>query len=222
MSRLPPKMKLLCISIMDDLMKRPCAAAFLDNVDNSNVKHPINLNLIYQKLQNNEYSTVSQWDKDMNLIWNNAEKVAGKTHYLFALANELHKKYDKLYQRIKILRLAKWSRVVFSYRTKLENIFESIPPVLGALSQLPERSHDTQLKPFSEEELNLFIRMSAYLTNPIDSKKMAKIVQHYQPDIPIPAGSVELDVNDLQPQTLYALRDFATFRLAEMNIAYPK
>lgn len=231
MTHISPKTKSICLEIMEELMNRPCAAIFLQPVDTNGensqnysnvIKRPMSLNLIYQKLQNNEYPNITQWDRDMNLIWGNAEKFSGKGSCNYTLANELHRQYDKLYQRIKILRLAKWSRVVFSYKAKIENIFESIPPVLGALSQLPERAHDAQLKPFSEEELNLFIRMSAYLANPPDSKKMGQIIQHYQPKTFISSGNAEIDVNDLTPQTLYALRDYVTFRLAEMNIAYPK
>jgi hypothetical protein len=138
------------------------------------------------------------------------------------LANELRRHYEKEYQRVKILRLAKWSRVLFSFRTRFEALFDVIPPMIGAMAQCPERNGGAGLKPFSEEELNIFIRMSLYLQNPNDSKKMAQIVQHFQPETEIPNEDFEIDVNDLQVQTLYALRDFVGFRMAEMNIAYPR
>jgi hypothetical protein len=216
---------------MEKLMKLPCARVFLDPVDPEReeipnypqvIKHPVDLKLILKRLNNNEYSLISNWDKDMNFIWNNAEKFYQKNSYMAILANELHRHYEKEYQRIKILRLAKWSRVLFSFKSRMEALFEAIPPVVGALTQCPERTGQNPLKPFGEEELNVFIRMSLYLQNAGDSKKMTQIIKHFQPEVDIPNEDSEIDVNDLSVQTLYALRDFVGFRLAEMNIAYPK
>ncbi|OHT13122.1 Bromodomain containing protein [Tritrichomonas foetus] len=231
MSKISKRIRVICIDIMDKLMKLPCAKVFLDPVDpvKDNVptylqviKHPIHLRLINKRLLNNEYSGISHWDKDMNLVWNNAEKFYQKTSYIGILANELHKHYDKEYQRIKLQRLAKWSRAVFGFKSQLEKLFDTIPPVVGALAQFPEKSSTEKLKPFSEEELNIFIRMSLYLRNSHDSKKMAQIVQHFQPDIVFSSLDNEIDVNDLEITTLYALRDYVTYRLAEMNLVYPK
>jgi hypothetical protein len=138
------------------------------------------------------------------------------------LANELHGHYDKEYQCVKILRLAKWSGVVIGFKPRFEELFEQIPPVIGALATFSDKTEQNPLKPFSEEELNIFIRMSLYLQNPTDAKEMAQVIQYCQPDMKFEMREIELDVNDLSVETLYALRDFVTFRLAEMNLAYPK
>ena len=228
MSKLPERTRLICVDIMDKLMAHPCAAMFLNPVDPENddapnyhaiVKHPIDLTHIYKKLSGNEYTSITQWDKDMNLIWNNAEKFYNKGSMPAILAGELKHHYDKEYQRIKLLKLPTWSRVVFGFKAKLEDLFENIPPVVGAMCQF---SDGDQTKPFSEEELSIFIRMCLYLQNTQDSQKMAQIIQYYQPDCKIEKGTFEIDVNDLAVPTLHALRDFVTFRLAEMNILYPK
>jgi hypothetical protein len=230
MSRLAKRTRLTCIEIMDDLMRLPCAKVFLHAVDPVRddvptylqvIKHPVDLGLVLKRLQNNEYQGISAWDKDMGYIWQNAEKFYQKGHLMSILANELHRHYDKEYQRVKVLRLAKWSRVVIGFRARLEALFEQIPPVIGALAAFSDKTGQA-LKPFSEEELNIFIRMSLYLQNPVDAKKMAQIVQHCQPELEVTGQAVELDVNDLSVQTLYCLRDFVTFRLAEMNVAYPR
>lgn len=231
MSRMTKKIRAICIDIMDKLMKLPCAKVFLDPVDpvKDNVpnylqviKHPIDLNTINKRLINGEYPGVSQWDKDMNFVWNNAEKYYQKSSYIGILANQLHIHYDKEYMRIKITRIAKWTRVVFDFKTRLEHLFEKIPPFVGAIGMFPDRNEKDKLKPFSEEELNVFIRMSLYLENPCDSRKMAQIVQYFQPDCKIESAKSEIDVNDLNVNTLYALRDYVTYRLAEMNLEYPR
>jgi hypothetical protein len=231
MSRIPHRVRAVCLNIMEKLMKLPCARVFLHPVDPERddvpnyfqvVKHPIDLSIILKRLQNSEYPGISHWDKDMSLIWVNAEKFYQKAHYMTILAYELKRHYDKEYQRVKVLRLLKWSRVVIGFKARLEALFERIPPLVGALAQFSELSGHAQLKPFSEEELNIFIRMSLYLQNPADAKKMAQIIQFCQPETSITSGDMELDVNDLSVQTLYTLREFVTFRLAEMNIAYPR
>lgn len=228
MSKLPERTRLICIDIMDKLMKLPCAKVFLDPVDTESedyrnylnvVKHPMDLTQIYKRLTGNEYTGITQWDKDMNLIWNNAEKFYTKSSMMAILSGELRRQYEKEYQRIKLLRLAKWSRVVFGFKAKLEALFENIPPVVGAMGEF---SDGDTTKPFSEEELNTFIRMCLYIQNTQDSQKMAQIIHYYQPDFKMEKGTFEIDVNDLSVPTLHALRDFVTFRLAEMNILYPK
>lgn len=88
MSRMAKKTRAICIDIMDKLMKLPCAKVFLDPVDpvKDNVpnyfqviKHPIDLKTINKRLLNGDYPGVSQWDKDMNYVWNNAEKFYQKS-----------------------------------------------------------------------------------------------------------------------------------------------
>lgn len=231
MSKMPKKSRAICIDIMEKLMKLPCAKIFLDPVDPANdkipenyfqvIKHPIDLNTINRRLINGEYPAVSQWDKDMNFIWNNAEKIYQKTSYIAILANELRIHYEKEYNRIKILRLPKWTKAVFVTKKRIEELFNKIPPFIGAIGQSQANNTD-KLKPFSEEELNIFIRMSSYLNNSCDSRKMAQLVQHFQPETEINSTPFEIDVNDLKNPTLYALRDYATLRLGEMNLEYPR
>jgi hypothetical protein len=64
--------------------------------------------------------------------------------------------------------------------------------------------------------------MSLYLTSSSDAKRMAKIIQDVQPDYQFASDGQEVDVNDLSLLSLHSLRKYLTYRLAEMNIAYPK
>ena len=48
------------------------------------------------------------------------------------------------------------------------------------------------------------------------------IIKHFQPNVEIGKGDIEIDVNDLEKQTLHSLRNYVELRLAEMNISYPK
>jgi hypothetical protein len=214
---------------MDTLMARPCAQPFLHPLDPSQedipnyaqlIKHPMDLTLVQKRLANNEYQNVGNWYRDMALIWMNAEKL--NNPYQKLLAIELHRRYEKEYERVKLLRLVKWSRVVLRFKGKIEALYDRMPPYLGAMRELAEKETTETLKPFSEEELNVFIRMSLYLTDATDARRMAKIIQDVQPDYQFATDDQEVDVNDLSLVSLHALRKFVTYRLAEMNIAYPK
>ena len=231
-TKLSPKTQQICLEIMDILMQKPSASVFLSPVDPEKdnvpdyyqvIKHPIDLGTIHKRLQNGEYSNKSQWDKEMNLVWTNAEKYYKKGSLISILANELHRVYDKECEKLKLLRTAKWSRVIVDLNQKLDRLYEQPPAVVNALLQLKERKDEEKLKPFSEEELNILIHMSQYLANNHDSMKILRIIKYFQPDTVIANNNLfKLDVNDLELKTLYALRDYITYRLAEMNIQYPR
>ena len=231
-AKLSPKTQQICLEIMEIIMRKPSAAVFLTPVDPEKdnvpdyyqvIKHPIDLGTIQKRLKNGEYSNKSQWDKDMNLIWSNAEKYYKKGSLISILANELHRVYEKECEKLRLLRVAKWSRVIVELNQKLDRLYEQPPAVVNALLQLQGRKNEEKLKPFSEEELNTLIHMSQYLSNPHDSLKMYRIIKYFQPDADVDGKTItKLDVNDLELKTLYALRDYITFRLAEMNMQYPR
>ena len=219
-------MRSICIEITEALMSLPCGQPFLYPSETDNpkiVKHPIGLETIHSRLNDNEYTSISQWEKDVCLIWTNVEKYNTKNSYMYYMAAELQNHFNKLFQmKIKNRRLAKWSRTVYTLKTKLEALFSEIPPLIGAFSVQPEMIQGKDVKLFSEEELNVFIRMSLFLHNKEDSKKLAMIIKHFQPNVEIGKGDIEIDVNDLEKQTLHSLRNYVELRLAEMNISYPK
>lgn len=226
---LPTRTQHVCLEILQSLMEKPCAHPFLDPVDPqknnlkdyfSVVKHPIDLHSIYKKMLNNEYANISQWDKEMSLIWSNAEKYFKKGSYISILANELHRVYSKEYEKIKLLRLVKWSRVIFNLNNKLDKLYENPPPFVGAVRRFPDKNGETSLHPFSEDELNTFIHMSKYVNNATDAAKIAKIINFYQPEYELKSTLNQIEVNDLDVKTLYAIREFLIFRVAEMNILY--
>lgn len=219
----------ICLEITETLMSQPCGKLFLQPTEPDNpkyqqvIKHPIGLEMIHTRLADGEYTCVSQWEKDVCLIWANAEKFHTKNSYVYYMAAELQNHFNKLFQKkIKNRRLAKWSRTVFTLKTKLEALFNEIPPIIGAFSIQPEMIQGKDVKLFSEEELNTFIRMSLYLQNTEDSKKLGMIIKHFQPDIKFENDEIEIDVNDLDKVTLHSLRNYIELRLAEMNILYPK
>jgi hypothetical protein len=138
----------------------------------------------------------------MSFIWSNAEKFYRKDSLMAILANQLHRHYDRQYQRLKALRLGKRSRVVIGFKARLEALFDQNSDRNWSVHDFFRENVSDESQPFCEEELNIFIH-------------------HCQPELEFAKGENEIEVNDWASETLHTLRDFATSRLAEMNITYP-
>ena len=77
---IPQQVKEACLEIMDKVMKRPCAALFLEPVDPDRdgapnyymvVKRPVDLGTIRRRLENDEYPSVAAWNREMNQMLKN-------------------------------------------------------------------------------------------------------------------------------------------------------
>jgi hypothetical protein len=88
-----------------------------------------------------------------------------------------------------------------------------------ASAQFSEVTRQPQLKPFSTEEFNIFVRMHLSLQNLMDAKNTTPIRQFCHPETTRTIGPIALDVNDLPVQTLDTVREFVVFRLAAILIA---
>lgn len=205
-------------------MELPCAAPFISQPETSDkpaVKHPMDLSMIHQKLENGGYGSFSQWEKDMTLIWTNAEKSQQKDTYLLSLAQTLRDHFKKECRRYKRTRFNGWFRDVSSICQKMTDLFQTPPSAVGAIMRLPGRDAREEMKPMTEPEIATFIRMSRYLDDPKDSQEMRRLISIHE-QIPLKEVEMgEIDVSDLKKDTMYALRDYLAVRLCEMNIAYP-
>ena len=98
---------LFALDITNKLMSYPISSFFIKTTKNSTntvpeyyskIKSPqiIDLTIIKNKLENFDYSNLSEWKKDMNILWSNVLDFypADSPHYI--IANELKQKYQKM------------------------------------------------------------------------------------------------------------------------------
>jgi hypothetical protein len=87
-----------CADVTIKLMNEPISHLFLDPVDEKfpgcstyyqEIKQPMDLKQVMQKLANNRYQTAHAWRDDMRLIWRNAMTFNRKGSLVYLLATKL-------------------------------------------------------------------------------------------------------------------------------------
>ncbi|OHT06426.1 Bromodomain containing protein [Tritrichomonas foetus] len=228
---IPQQIREACIEIMDNVMKRPCAALFLEPVDPDRdgapnyfavVKKPVDLGTIRKRLINDEYQSVAAWNREMNLVWGNAEKFNGRDSYLCTIALEIRRNFEKEFRKIKTLSLQKWAQTVSELKDCLDNLLDTPPEPVTKFATISEKPDPNQLKPFTEDEMDIFIRSSMLLTSKQDAKKMLHIIRFYEPRFSGPDPEKLIDVGQLSVSTLHALRDYINQRINDLNLPFPK
>jgi hypothetical protein len=226
-SRINPITKQCCLDIIDSLISHPISAAFLDSPDVSEIpkdfdtkKQSTSLLAAKEKLLNNKYMTFSQWEKDMKQIFILFEKINSDNEVFTILTNEMEHLFAKYEEKFLRNKVPKWINVVLKFDKKLDESFNTPPPII--IAHTPMDKNDPSLeKPFSEDEMNNFVKFSKYLTSEEDNRAIISIIKGHQPDIKFNEKHSVIDVSDLTHDTMFALRKFFTARLARMNIVYP-
>ena len=99
-----------CKTILMVIARKPEAEGFLDPVDWKKlklplypniVKKPMDLGTIKRKLDNSEYFSIFQFDKDMRLVWNNAKKFNQPGSNIYRSAEFLRKEWNKIFRSVK-------------------------------------------------------------------------------------------------------------------------
>ena len=226
---IPPAVRESCLEIMDTVMKRPCASPFLRPVSKDDapgydkvVKKPIDLGTIRQRLVDDEYPSVAAWSKDMSLIWQNAEKFNGKDSHVCITAFEVKKNFEKEYRKLKNATIQKWAQVVSELKDKLDELLDNPPDPVTKFATISEKPDPNEVKPFTDEEMDHFIRCSMLLSNQKDANKMRHIIRVHDPRFTEGEDANEIDVGQLSVQTLHALRDYVMQRLNDQGITPPK
>lgn len=103
------------LQIMQKISKRPCARIFLEPVDPAVVPgyydtiiEPVDISMVNQRLNVNDYTQISEWVRDMKLIWQNAEKFYGQSSFQAALGRELFRVFEREYERFVEFSVMRW------------------------------------------------------------------------------------------------------------------
>lgn len=228
---LPQNVRETCLEIMRNVMKRPCASLFLEPVNPDRdgapnyyavVKKPVDLGSIFKKLESDEYNSVAAWNRDMNLVWGNAEKFNGRESFLGLIALEIKRNYDREYKKIKTLTIQKWTQTVSDLKDQLDDLLDTPPDLMTKYATISEKPDPNQMKPLSDDELDQFIKASMLLSSKQDAKKMLHIIRLCEPQFSGPGDDNRVDVSSLQLPTLHALKEYTFQRLQDLNIAIPK
>jgi hypothetical protein len=228
---IPQAIREACIEIMHNIMKRPCSVIFLEPVNPLRdgapnylnvIKKPVDLGTIRQHLIEDRYSSVTSWSRDMGLVWTNCERFNGRETGPSLLAAEVRRNFEKEYKRLRLITFPQWIQSVSDLKDALDDLLDSPPDLVTNYATISEKPDPNQLKPFTDEELDQFIRASQFLSAKMDGKKMLHIIRDYEPLMLETSADKPIDVSALSVQTVHALKEYVTQRLADLGIAYPK
>ena len=225
-----PDQQSLCISITTQLSSHPTAYFFNKPIDPKRsgmrdyfkkIRNPQDLGTILERLKLNEYSSVSQWETDVNTVWTNAITYHGEDSLMAIVARHMMKVFTKLKLTLEKHTVNGWTKVIYNYREKVDKLFLQAPNTLQTV--LP-KSLDVAvplLPPFTSKEVTQFIQASQLVNSPQDIEAVTNIIRKSIPPIKTDEEELVIDVNNLDLPTMHALRNYYRKRLVELSIPYP-
>ena len=228
MIKMTPERRDLCIHITKKLMTYPCAKFFLKPVDPETapkyyeiIKCPQDLSSILKRLENNEYNSVGNWERDVELIWYNAEKYNGSQSWINKLAQSLA---DHFHEKVKILHLqdiAEWTTTAYNLGKIMLSSTATPPPSLRQV--FPSELFADNARVFAEGEFRGLFKALGFLHKPSDRMRIFSILEKYDPQAYSEIKySTPVDLRNLSIQSLLALQLFARDRFKQDNRPYPE
>ncbi|EAY14010.1 Bromodomain containing protein [Trichomonas vaginalis G3] len=215
----------VCQEITQELMQMPCAVLFNEPVKAKLkdyeryvkvIKNPQDLGTILKRLQSSEYQNYQQWEKDIALVWSNAEAYNGKDSYVTQIARHMAKQCESMKKRISMQKISGWMKYLYIWREKLDKLLVS-PPQSSTIRFFPDIKYiPPEYKPLTSKEKDQLIEQSRIVAKGDDLKHIAKIVE-LDPQGEIKDDNVVINVDLLSPKTLYSLQKFYKKRVSELN-----
>lgn len=92
------------------------------------IKHPMDLSTVRKKLMDNEYTSVSQFKSDMDLIWENTITFNGKQALIACLARQLQNIFNKSTANITGNDILDWTTQCMVIKDNISSLFTPVKP----------------------------------------------------------------------------------------------
>jgi hypothetical protein len=206
----------LCIEITRKLRQSPAANVFNEPVDPKKqnipnyfkkIRNPQDLGTIYQRLQAGEYNTITQWERDVNTVWSNAETFNGKDSLIGSLAQHMARRFQRLKKPLDRRSVSGWTKHVYTLRSKFDRLLGGSPQSLQTIIPRSFESAHPMVIPFSTREMCDFILDEAeHVFEEKDIDQIFGLLQKEQFPMRMSGGTLVVDVNNLSAQTLCEIR----------------
>ena len=225
---LNPQQQRLCLEITRQLRQSPGAVDFNEPVDAhkdglpdyyKKVHNPMDLGTIYRNLEAGSYHSVTDWERDINTVWSNAETYNGKDSPYSYLAQHMARKFQRLKKPLEIYSVSGWSKYVYGLRMKMDALLRVCP-----LHSIVGKSLDSALPllaPFTSREIGNLMKASEMVNKPKDIEQVCAILRKNDPPVNTDDDDLVIDVNSLNPQTLHEIRAYYRKQLIEQGLPYP-
>lgn len=226
-------LKKQCQSIMNKICSRSISQVFYypidpiqDNCPNyfDIVKNPMDLGTIRKNLRNNKYTSVAEWKRDMELVWSNSILFHQKDSTIGLMALDLQKYYFELTKYLSDSYKSSWKRYLIELHQefslcekevvkcrrlssqKVRTVFkrDQLYPII---EELPPPNFRRHFKLFTKEEVDKLISDINSLKEKSHIQMIISLLKEYEPNVIDDSGNFQVNLNELQPKTLYLIRD---------------
>lgn len=163
----------ICLQITEKLIKHPISSIFLRPVDPitdaapdylSKIRNPQDLGTIKRRLEEKTYyKYISDWQRDMNLIWKNCIRYNGENTYFFSVAREFKCLFEKLSRPITTKNYEEWILRVNELFERIDSLLQRSPPPIK--ENFDGKAFKSAL---TNQALEKYVNYSQQLTSPDD------------------------------------------------------
>ena len=160
------------LSITNEFLKDPIAVYFTDPISQDDefaaeyfdiIKHPMDLKTLKRNLMDNRYSSINEWAKDFNLIFENAITYNGEGNLISGSARYLQKKFSKKFNDLIYQNSQVFEAKLIELRNKLAILLSS-PPANSKMKGAPQNI-DIPVTPYTNEKLKALMNQLNSVTN---------------------------------------------------------
>jgi hypothetical protein len=236
MSRLSPEASLVCTEILEELCSHPIARIFLNPVDPeadgvptylSIVKQPSDLGTVRRKLVNNEYITISEFERDVNLIWENAILFHGRSSVIAAMATRLNHIFQKKITKVQDHTHELWVNDYLKSQDVLCKLFREQPNALHEFNLSPDMEMLVPERKMARswltpEDAAFFASAFTFMDDPGHLSKLIHILTENEPSIDFSEEELQINLAALSQRTLRLLKAWLTeLRDAQLRRSTP-
>lgn len=228
---LSPQQKDQCLKILDELISHPISNVFIDPVDPvldevpdylDVIQEPSDLTTVREKLIGDQFPSLQEFKRQVNLIWENAIQYNGKSSYPGFIADQLSKIFSKRFTELEEPRPEQWMNEFLKQRSIICKLFHNQPK--GIALSIPPNSpmaflydsmgsnnlENIQIQKDSNylnTQLDFFKENENLLRNPEIYSKMINIFSTNEPDIDTKKPGFVIDLSKLQMRTIRMLQN---------------
>ncbi|KAH0790459.1 Bromodomain containing protein [Histomonas meleagridis] len=183
------------------------------------IRKPMTLGQIQGNLLTNEYSSIKELRYDFSLVHTNTEKFFGRNSYYAMAAKELRDSFEKMLSTLKEETFKNWSKKVMKLEKELYQEIDDASEKIQKYS--PTRFVFPKLPQMDVTTIKSFIKASNELCNKKDAHEFLQIVLRYHPNLGVHSKSVEIDLDNLCNEAVWAVYAYSQKRFLEDQKEYP-
>ena len=223
------KQKKICLTIIKELKEHPITKPFHEPILPGSdapvnyfeiIKKPIDLRTITNNINENKYLKITQFFKDIDLIFKNAENYNETVSLMGYCAKKSKEIFEKKTRLASNISLEIWSLENYRLKNKITELLTKSPSKIK--NYFNNKYLKEKLNLFTEKELFNLVKATEMLTNNEEQKELINIIKNNQPELDNGSKNLLIDITKCNLNTLYLIKDFIKNLFEKKNLNYPE